>query len=389
MMRPHDFHRLSGSRAPFAIPRLHTTLVILALAAPGCGLNEPETSEAISAATVSSFITSTCSTAVVIGLSKQIADEIGCMNPNSLVRFAAGSGITFTSNAVLPYLSAAAKRDLQAVGNVQVNSGFRTVAQQYLIVQWFNRGRCGITAAAAPGRSNHESGRAVDLQNWSSRVTAMRNHGWSHSVPGDPVHFDHLGSPDIRGRDVLAFQRLWNRNHANDRIAADGIYGPQTESRLRQSPATGFANGPTCIASARAAADIVAVDGPDRVAPGVRAHYRIAIDNTTETEWPATTRLVLADGMPSELYDAATWLSSTEIGELGAAVAPGGQGVIELDIVAPTDVTEPTAINAELALLDGAVQVGTVTVAVTVTPDGDEDLSGDSDDQHDGAARRV
>jgi hypothetical protein len=212
----------------------------------------------------------------------------------------------------------------------------------------------------------------------------MANHRWSHSVPGDPVHFDHLSSPDIRGRDVLAFQRLWNRSHPSDRIAADGIYGPQTESRLRQSPATGFATGPTCLAAARAAADLVAVDGPDRVAPGALAHYRITIDNTTDTEWPATTRLVMADGMPSELYDAASWTSSTEIRELGAPIPPGGQAIIDLDVAAPTDVTEPTAINAEVALVDGTTEVGTVTLALTVTPDGDEELSGDSDDQHDG-----
>lgn len=384
MTRSHDFHRLFGSSSALAITRLHTLGIIGALAMPACGVDEPDYGEVTSAATVASFITSTCSTAVVIGLSKQIADEIGCMNPGSLVRFATGSGITFTSNAVLPYLAANAKRDLQAVGNVQLNSAFRTVAQQFLIVEWFDRGLCGITAAAAPGRSNHESGRAVDLQNWSSRVTAMANHGWSHSVPGDPVHFDHLSSPDIRGKDVLAFQRLWNRNHPGDKIAADGIYGPQTESRLRQSPATGFATGPVCTAGLQSAAEIVAVDGPDRVAPGARAHYRLTVDNTTDAEWPATTRLVVAGGTPSELYDAASWVSSSEVGALGAAVPAGGQATIDVDVVAPGDVTEPTALAADLALLDGAAEVGTVTIALTVTPNGDENLSGDSDDQYDG-----
>jgi len=39
-------------------------------------------------------------------------------------------------------------------------------------------------------------------------ITSMANRGWAHDVPGDPVHFDHLSSPDIRGKDVLAFQRL-------------------------------------------------------------------------------------------------------------------------------------------------------------------------------------
>ena len=173
------------------------------LAACGLDAGEPDTSEVASAVTVSSTVTTSCTTAVVIGLSSQIADEVGCMSPNSLVRFAASSGISITSNAVLPYLAANAKADLMAVGDVQINSAFRTVAQQYLLLQWFNLGRCGITAAAAVGRSNHESGRAVDLANYSTRVTAMANRGWAHDVAGDPVHFDHLSSPDIRGKDTL------------------------------------------------------------------------------------------------------------------------------------------------------------------------------------------
>lgn len=349
-----------------------------------CGLDapEPDTGELTSAVTVSSFITSTCSTASVIGLSSQIADEVGCMSPNSLVRFAAGSGITITSNAVLPYLAANAKADLMAVGNVQVNSAFRTVAQQYLLLQWFNLGRCGITAAAAVGRSNHESGRAVDLANYSTRISAMGGRGWAHDVAGDPVHFDHLSSADIRGKDTLAFQRLWNRNHPADLIAADGAYGPQTEARLRQSPATGFPIGASCT-SLVPAAHVVAIDGPDRIAPSTRAHYRLTVNNTTDTDWPASTRLVVAGGGASQLYDAASWTSNTEVGTIGVAVPAGAQGIVELEVAAPSVATQ-TPVSTELALIDGTTEVGTVQLAMTITPDGDENLSGDSDDQLDG-----
>lgn len=384
MTLTNGFQRLLRSRAPTAIFRLHTLLGAVALVS-ACGLDpgEPELGEVASAVTVSSFITTSCTTAVVIGLSSQIAEEIGCMNPSSLVRFSAGSGITITSNAVLPFLAANAKTDLLAVGNVQINSAFRTVAQQFLLLEWFDRGRCGITAAAAVGRSNHESGRAVDVANFSSRITAMANHGWAHDVAGDPVHFDHLSSADIRGRDTLAFQRLWNRNHPGDKIAEDGDYGPQTEARLRQSPATGFATGASC-ATIKPAAHVVAIDGPDRIAPGARAHYRLTVTNTTDTDWPQTTRLVVAGGA-SELYDAASWASSAEIGPIGAAIPAGAQGIVELDVVAPT-VDAETAVATELALTDGTTQVGTVSLAVTVTPNGDDNLSGDSDDQTDGGS---
>jgi hypothetical protein len=388
MARAHGFRQLLGSPPATATLKLHTLLGALGLGSLGllcaCGLDagEPATSEVASELSVSSFVGSSCTTAVVIGLSKQIANEIGCMNPSSLVRFSAGSGVVITSNAVLPFLAANARTDLLAVGDVRVNSAFRTVAQQYLLLQWHNLGRCGITAAAAVGQSNHESGRAVDLANFGTRITAMANHHWSHDVPGDPVHFDHLSSADIRGKDTLAFQRLWNRNHPDDKIAADGAYGPQTEARLKKSPATGFATGASCTPRAHVA-EIVAVDGPDRIAPGQKAHYRITITNDTDADWPDTTRLQMAGGTASELYDPASWTSNVEVGAIGAAVPAGSQGVVELDIVGP-GVATPTPNAAELALVDGTTQVGSIDFAVTVTPDGDDNLSGDSDDRTDG-----
>ncbi|MEO7729740.1 MAG: M15 family metallopeptidase [Kofleriaceae bacterium] len=306
---------------------------------------------------------------------------MSCLNPSSLTRFGSGSGITIASSAVLPFLAANAKTDLQAVGNVSINSAFRTVAAQYLLLEWFNRGRCGITAAAAVGRSNHESGRAVDVGNFSSRISAMAAHHWSHDVPGDPVHFDHLSSADIRGKDTLAFQRLWNRNNPSDKISEDGDYGPQTEARLQKSPATGFAKGAICGARVDVA-DVVAVDGPDKVAPNTKAHYAVTVTNQTETDWPASTELLVAGGGASELYDAASWVSNVQVGTLGVAIPAGAKGVVELDIAAPS-VATATPMALSLALVDGDAQVGAIDLAMTVTPDGDENLSTDADDQGD------
>ena len=213
-----------------------------------------------------------------------------------------------------------------------MNSAFRTVAQQYLLYRWFAAGRA---AASRPRRrrvrSNHESGRAVDLANYSSRdLGDGESHGWSHDVPGDPVHFDHLSSPDIRGKDVLAFQRLWNRNHPADKISEDGAYGPQTEARLRASPATGFATGATCGGRV-SGANVVSIDGPDKLAPGTKGHYSITVANTGAADWPASTQIVVAGGVASALYDAATWTSPTEVGTIGNDIAAGAQGVIDLD----------------------------------------------------------
>jgi hypothetical protein len=212
----------------------------------------PTGTPSIDGTPVSTFETTSCSTSTVLALSIQIAEEADCIMPGQLVVFEEGPTIQFTGSAVLPYLGANARTALYtaaAAGGgkvVRVTSAFRTVVQQYLLRRWFELGRCGITAAAEPGQSNHESGRALDISNYSEWIAGLDAVGWSHSVPGDPVHFDHLGSPDIRGADVLAFQRLWNRNAPDDQIAEDGSYGPMTEARLERAPAEGFGIGALC-----------------------------------------------------------------------------------------------------------------------------------------------
>src|SRR5437867_4402862 len=91
--------------------------VLFAIAATGCAVDtEPQLSVTMSASTVGDFTTTGCSTAVVLGLSKQIAEQVNCEHQNSFAPFAAGSGITFASSAVLPYLDQAARDDLIAVG---------------------------------------------------------------------------------------------------------------------------------------------------------------------------------------------------------------------------------------------------------------------------------
>jgi len=198
---------------------------------------------------VGDFETSTCSTAIVAPLSRQIAEEMLCMAPEVLVELEPGNGLTFRSSAVLPFMEATAAKHLRnaaAERPIELTSGFRTVVQQYLLRRWYERGRCGIRAAARPGRSNHETGRAIDVANRSAVRSTLRNHSWRDPLPGDPVHFEHLSSPDLRGLDVHAFQRLWNRNNANDRIDEDGQYGPGTAARIKKAPAAGFPIGPQC-----------------------------------------------------------------------------------------------------------------------------------------------
>jgi hypothetical protein len=237
--------------------RCSALLVSVALAA--CGddaLVMPDAADpgtpSIEGTPVSSFEMTACATSTVLALSIQIAQEVDCINPGQLVAFEESATIQFVGSAVLPYVSEQARSALLAAADagggevIEVTSAFRTVVQQYLLRRWFELGRCGITAAAQPGSSNHESGRALDVSNYSAWITGLEAQGWAHDVPGDPVHFDHLASPDIRGADVLAFQRLWNKNAPDDQIAEDGSFGPQTAERVKRAPAEGFGIGASC-----------------------------------------------------------------------------------------------------------------------------------------------
>jgi hypothetical protein len=353
-------------RANAAKLRPLRAVVLTIVFTAGCGVDDGEvaTSQTSDAVSVSSTVGASCSTASVLGLSKQIAREVACISPvGTLAEFKAGNGVAFASSAVLPYLSKSGKDDLHragASGRVIVTSGYRTVAQQYLLYRWYREGRCGIAIAAPPGTSNHEGARAVDLSNWASRERAMAAHHWAHDVPGDVVHFDHLSSRDIRGRDVRAFQRLWNENHPHDVIHVNGVFDRATAARLKRAPARGFAKGPTCNV-VRKLAEVVGVDGPDRVAAGEMAHYSVVVANGGDADWPAGTRVV---GTDATLRD---------------AIPAGEQGAIELDVAAPPDGATD---SIELPLAIEGFDDATFSLAVTLGGDSGE-TSVESDDVDD------
>src|SRR6476659_6184507 len=117
------------STTRFAKPQNGTAASRLLWAVPiallaGCVDNDENVSVTASAATVSDYQYSGCSTSVVLGLSRQISDEIGCEHPGGLTRFDATGNMVFTSSSVLPYLAADAAAHLQSVAatrSVQIN----------------------------------------------------------------------------------------------------------------------------------------------------------------------------------------------------------------------------------------------------------------------------
>lgn len=210
-------------------------------------------SSGVSNGSVAAAVSSSCSTSSVKALSLQIIAEANCIEPGAYAKIPSRPNLDAASYVFL-FLEQPARDRLVAALDanpnrvMRVNSGLRTVAQQYLLYRWSQQGRCGISIAARPGRSNHETGLALDLDNASAWRSSLESRGFDWAGSSDPVHFDYEGpgAEDHRGLDVLAFQRLWNRNHASDLIAEDGDYGPQTEARLKQAPAAGFPIGASC-----------------------------------------------------------------------------------------------------------------------------------------------
>ena len=212
--------------------------------------------EGFSGGTVADAAATSCGTVSVKGLSQQIIEESNC------IKAGAFAPLTLTSNAstgssVFANIQKPARDKLVAVLKANpnramtINSMLRTVAQQYLLYNWYQTGRCGISLAARPGSSNHETGTAIDIQEYSAWRPTLEANGFRWLGSSDPWHFDYIGAGavDHRGLDVLAFQKLWNRNNPSDKIAEDGVWGPGTESRMRRSPANGFPTGATCNAT--------------------------------------------------------------------------------------------------------------------------------------------
>jgi hypothetical protein len=203
--------------------------------------------------TVQQAAVESCTTASVDGLSRQIIAQARCIRPNAFVPLPSRPNLVVASQ-VFPYLELEARNqllkaiDAHPKAKMTINSALRTVAQQYLVWRWSATKRCGVPLATPPGESNHEIGTALDIAEAGTWRPHLEAHNFKWLGASDRVHFDYKGSTSAGrgGTDVLAFQKLWNKNHPSDKIAEDGRYSPATEQRLKQAPADGFKVGPSC-----------------------------------------------------------------------------------------------------------------------------------------------
>ena len=185
------------------------------------------------------------STAVVNGLSQQLIYQLQLMMPDAFVSF--DDLNVDLLDAAFPYVQSSAKQALQKAiqdrgQTMQVNSAYRTIAQQMLL---YNDRFNNPNPVAPPGASNHQTGLAIDIEDATGWEVYLMRYGWN-PLPGDPPHFDYQGDGtiDLRSQSILAFQQLWNPNHPDQRISEDGGFGPQTEDALNRSPAPGFPQAP-------------------------------------------------------------------------------------------------------------------------------------------------
>lgn len=233
---------------------MKTSLLPVLCLLSGCVVDstpEEQLATSSSALTIDQQIAaSSCSTpdAVVKGLSDQVLAEIAtCLKPGVLVAVPSGGGIA--NGATNQFMVKAAADALKKAAasrpgdTLNVSSMYRTIVEQYF---YWRRSSC-YPAVAAPGASNHETGIAVDISDPdnSSFRAALTAQGFKWLGSFDRFHFDYVGggTVNLRGQDVLAFQRLWNRNNPADKIAEDGGWGAQTEARMKKSPTTGFPIG--------------------------------------------------------------------------------------------------------------------------------------------------
>lgn len=200
---------------------------------------------------IKSISLSACpSTGILSGLNQKIFAEMAVIAPGKLLQIPASSDVILGAGATPCFVGGPTARAklLAAITNrgrpMTINSAYRTVAQQFLLfrMHYFVSGSCGITAVANPGKSNHESGLALDIQDPMGWKPFLEPQGWKWFGPRDLPHYDFIGGTDLRSLGIKAFQSHWNKYNPGDKLREplDGLWGPETEKRLLKTPVDGF-----------------------------------------------------------------------------------------------------------------------------------------------------
>ena len=185
----------------------------------------------------------TCNTGQIDGLSQQLLERL--LNKDYLVKVDHPL-IICQGRHNNPYLRPLAYRALvRAVESLNqkivINSCLRTIMQQYMLREQYLAQICGITAAAIPGRSNHQSGRAIDVADWLYWRSPLIKYGWKWLGSWDRWHFDYQYEDlDLGKIQIKEWQQLYNEHNPDNKLKVDGIWGANTAASVADSPAAGF-----------------------------------------------------------------------------------------------------------------------------------------------------
>jgi LAS superfamily LD-carboxypeptidase LdcB len=149
----------------------------------------------------------------------------------------------------------AAQEYFQKTGKkLKVNSAKRDSAkQQQLWDESVKAGRPGRgpngMAIAKPGRSRHERGLAIDIQNYRDpiAVAALNKQGLFQGVPGDPVHFQLDGNPSL--------DQLATANDAQSSSMGAPATAPNTSSPVGAAPSGNLPGSPSTTGTAASMGD--------------------------------------------------------------------------------------------------------------------------------------
>ena len=331
---------------------------------------------------VGSYTTSGCSTSVVLGLSKQIADEVGCMSPGaSRVRADREPHVLEQRGAAVPVgegedRSAEGRRDPLRSGQQRASAPSRSST-------------CSIAgtspAAAASARRRRRVARTTRAGARStSRTTRRSSRRWR--IAAGRTRCPAIRCTSITSARPITAARTCSRSSGCGTATTRTTRSPRMartarrpRRRLRKAPGDRL----PARRDVRQAAPARCRRRDDRRPRQDRAgHARPHADHAHQRERPRLAVDTRSSSSPAAAEPAATirrrWsLADRDRRRSAPRSARARMHVIELDIATPM-VTEETALFTQVAITDGATTLGTINLALTVTPNGDEDTSGDA-----------
>lgn len=108
--------------------------------------------------------------------------------PNKVVDLKLGTKTVSVNPSIANNLASADAEFFAATGShIQVNESFRSIDRQKQLYEAYRSGKGG--RAAPPGKSFHQTGKAIDVANWEQAAPYLRKYGLKNSLPDDRNHF--------------------------------------------------------------------------------------------------------------------------------------------------------------------------------------------------------